>query len=75
MTTLTTELNDHPRSLRSGLDRVKAALGRGFDAYVRAASRSDRIEALQAKTDAELASLGLSRDQIVQYVFRDKMHG
>lgn len=39
----------------------------------RVASRFDRIEALQALSDVELADRGLTRDQIVPYVFRDRM--
>lgn len=50
-----------------------AAVSRAFDSYARARSRVDQIEALDAKTDAELADMGLTRDRIVQYVFRDVM--
>jgi hypothetical protein len=34
-------------------------------------SRMTQINALNAKTDAELAKMGLRRDQIAHYVFRD----
>ncbi|MGR3703629.1 MAG: hypothetical protein ACU0A4_16235 [Paracoccaceae bacterium] len=44
---------------------------RAFDAYVARRSRIDQIQALDAKSDAELAALGIKREQIVQYVFRD----
>lgn len=50
---------------------LRARFGRAFDAYVARRSRTDRIQALEAMSDAELAALGLRRDQIVQYVFRD----
>ena len=36
-----------------------------------ARSRQDKIAALEAKTDEELAQMGISRDRIVQHVFRD----
>jgi hypothetical protein len=45
--------------------------GRAFEAYVASRSRTDRIQALEALSDAELAARGIRRDQIVQYVFRD----
>ena len=37
-------------------------------------SRSDRIAALEAKTDAELAAMGIERDQILHHVFRDRFY-
>ncbi|SPJ25482.1 hypothetical protein [Palleronia abyssalis] len=59
---------------RPGLfTRTRAALARGFARWIEVNSRADRVAALQAKSDAELAALGLRRDDIVQYVFRDRM--
>lgn len=49
----------------------RAWFGRAFDAYVARRSRTDRIQALESMTDTQLAALGIRRDQIVQYVFRD----
>lgn len=60
-------------SLRDRADRILARLGRGFEAWVRAYSRRDQIERLQALSDTELAALGLTRDQIVMHVYRDRM--
>jgi uncharacterized protein YjiS (DUF1127 family) len=37
-------------------------------------SRMDEIEALNAKTDAELAEIGITRDDIPRYVFRDTFY-
>ena len=37
-------------------------------------TRADQIQALQAKSDEELAALGIQRDRIVAYVFRDKYY-
>lgn len=34
-------------------------------------ARLDRVNALGAKSDAELAEMGIKRDEIVHYVFRD----
>jgi hypothetical protein len=36
-----------------------------------AQNRFDRIQTLNALSDAELAERGLARDEIVQHVFRD----
>lgn len=35
-------------------------------------SRIDQIERLEALSDAELAERGLTRDQIIAHVFRDR---
>lgn len=56
---------------RASIDRFFAALGQGFSAYMVARSRSTEIERLNAKSDAELARLGITRDDIPRYVFRD----
>ena len=70
MTILTT--NSQSFDPAPGLfSRGKAALMRAFTADARVAMRRDRIEALQAKSDADLARMGLTRDQIPYHVFRD----
>ncbi|MCD1625839.1 MAG: hypothetical protein ACU0B7_01405 [Paracoccaceae bacterium] len=48
-----------------------AWFARAFDAYVAKRARTGQIQTLEAMSDAELAKLGVRRDQIVQYVFRD----
>ena len=35
------------------------------------AARLRQVEALRAKSDAELADMGIARDAIVEHVFRD----
>lgn len=60
-------------TIREQADRLFARLGQGFNAYLELRSRRDRIERLMEMTDAELAARGLTRDGIVQYVFRDKL--
>lgn len=54
-----------------GWTHFTAWLSRAFDAYVARRARTDQLQALEALSDAELAQLGIRRDQIVQYVFRD----
>lgn len=57
--------------LPAAYDAFFSRLGQGFNAYVETCARHAEIAALEAKSDAELAQMGLSRDRIVHYVFRD----
>ncbi|MFB9150346.1 hypothetical protein [Roseovarius ramblicola] len=57
--------------LRGAWDRFIAALEQGFDRMARTQSRRAQIEALEAKSDAELERLGIPRDQIAYHVFKD----
>jgi len=58
-------------SLRGRVDAILARIGRYMSSYVEHRSRSSQIEALEAKSDAELAKMGIKRDRIVYHVFRD----
>mgnify|MGYP000196193091 FL=1 len=58
-------------TLRDRLDLFFARIGQGMNAYLESRTRSRQIAALEAKSDAELAQLGITRDRIVHYVFRD----
>ena len=51
-----------------------AAIGRGLTTSASADLRMRRIDALNAKSDAELAAMNLRREDIPGYVFRDLMH-
>tara|TARA_R110002094_G_scaffold171250_3_gene153335 strand:- start:4792 stop:5067 length:276 start_codon:yes stop_codon:yes gene_type:complete len=58
-----------------------ARVGAAFGAVGRAVMvnramerRLETVEALQAKSDAELAKLNIKRDEIVQHVFRDLLY-
>ncbi|GGE37191.1 DUF1127 domain-containing protein [Actibacterium pelagium] len=59
-----------------GLTRALAAFGRGFIAFMdnwsQASSRMEKVKALQALSDEQLAERGLKRDDIVRYVFADR---
>lgn len=59
---------------KSALDRFFASIGQGFNAYLAARSRIDQIERLEAMSDSQLAELGLKREDIPRYVFRDLLH-
>ncbi|GGO56675.1 hypothetical protein SAMN05444398_105185 [Roseovarius pacificus] len=71
MATLTTNISEAPAALRNWLASIGTALQCGLEAHMNAASRRDKIEALEAKSDEELAQMGLTRDQIIHYVYRD----
>ena len=70
MATATT--NIHVTEAKQGfLSRFFAAFMRGLESHHRVASRRATIEKLEAKSDAELAKMGLKRGDIPYYVFRD----
>jgi len=69
MSNISTNATDAP--LRRVWDRFSAVLERGFDRMMRTQSRRAQIEALEAKSDAELEHLGIPRDQIAYHVFKD----
>lgn len=59
---------------RRALGQLGAMMSRMGTAILTAGentSRMKQFEALQGKSDAELAALGLRRDQIAVHVFRD----
>ena len=73
MATLTTDI--HAAERGNGLGgRIAAAIGRKLEAYMEIKSRRDEIEALEAKSDAELARMGLRRADIPFHVFRDMFY-
>ena len=59
------------RDLTARLDDYFAGLGQGFNARALRDARMNRLVALDAMTDAELAGLGLTRDDIPGHVFAD----
>lgn len=48
------------------------AVAEGFARYMEAQSRMGEITRLQGKSDAELARMGITREGIFSYVFRDR---
>jgi uncharacterized protein YjiS (DUF1127 family) len=53
------------------LGAVFARLMQGLENHMRVASRRDLVERLEAKSDAELAELGIRREDITKHIFRD----
>ena len=66
------QIKDH--SIRNQIDQFFASIGRGFNAYLEAHSHAREIEALSAKSDDELAAMGISRGQIVRFAFRGQFY-
>jgi len=62
---------DFTEAPRSGYKRLMASIVRGMTSYAEKRSRRDVIDALEAKSDAELAKMGIRRDEIAYHVFRD----
>ncbi|WP_417728089.1 hypothetical protein [Roseovarius sp.] len=69
MASITTNVSASP--LRAGWKKFTAALLRGMEAHAKVTARQNRIEALEAKSDEELARMGLRREDIVYHVFKD----
>jgi uncharacterized protein YjiS (DUF1127 family) len=72
MTTSDITLRAHP--LRAWIGAVLSGIGEGFVAYANSQARIGEINRLNALSDAELADLGVTRDRIPHYVFRDLFH-
>jgi hypothetical protein len=70
MAFFTTELTN-PAAGSGYLARVLGWMTTIMDAHSARLSRRGEIEALEAKSDAELAEMGLMRHQIAHHVFRD----
>ena len=71
MALTTTHIQLFPVGLRDQIDRFFVAIGQGMNAYMERRSHMREIMALNAKTDEELAALGITRDTIPHHVFRD----
>ncbi len=71
MATHSTNIVDHSRSLSARANAFFAAFARGMERYIERKSRSAQVQQLEAKSDAELAAMGLKREQIALHVFRD----
>ncbi len=68
---MTLQTSAYSSWLPQAYDAFFAKLGQGLNAYVETRSRRAEIAALEAKSDEELAKLGITRDRIIHYVFRD----
>lgn len=57
--------------IRASLNKAFNGLRQAFVIYLEQRSRFAEIEVLNQKTDQELAEMGLKRENITRYVFRD----
>ncbi|WP_319826408.1 hypothetical protein [Thalassovita sp.] len=69
-----TDITTANPSLRDRIDMVFAAIGRALFTVAEASSHVKELNALNAKTDAELARMGLTREDIPRYVFRNALY-
>ncbi|SMX43813.1 hypothetical protein MAA8898_02910 [Maliponia aquimaris] len=58
-------------SLKGKIDLYLTEVGFGMNPAALKRARLGQIIALESATDAELASIGIARDQILPFVFRD----
>lgn len=65
---------EYKNTLRARLSGISASLARVFSRIIESQSRIRQIESLNAKSDAELAKLGITRDRIPYHVFRDRAY-
>lgn len=65
--------NAYSPALPGLFDRLLDKFRRGADRYIEHHSRRAQIEALEAKSDEDLAKLGITRDRIVHHVFADRL--
>ncbi len=70
MTFFTTDIST-PSGLSDFFSKLFDRMTAGMEGHAHRMSRRDQIEALEAKSDAELAEMGLKRDQIAYHVFHD----
>ena len=59
--------------LRARIDRAWNRIMTWAENHAEMRARIARIDSLEALSDADLARRGLTRDQIVAHVFRDRM--
>ena len=70
----TVDITPAAYGFRGFFSRITATLISAATAYGAAQSRADEVERLNAKSDAELSRIGLRREDIARYVFRDILY-
>ena len=59
-------------ALRTG-PSFRARLGAAFSTYIESVARTDQVEHLNSLSDEALAAKGIRREDIVRYVYRDRL--
>ena len=71
MATQATNVSIAKSGLRDRFDGFMAAVATGLTVYMEGRARIGQLEMMNAKTDDELAEMGLKREDIPHYVYRD----
>ncbi|SEW28991.1 hypothetical protein SAMN05444851_2742 [Aliiroseovarius sediminilitoris] len=71
MATYSTDIKFDRHPVRARIASFFASIGQAIIIASESRSRMDQIKALEARSDDELAEMGLKRENIVQHVFRD----
>ena len=71
ITTNTTAGHSASLGILTAIGSFFAAIGHALVKSAESSSRMKKLQALQAKSDEELAALGLTRDEIPHHVFSD----
>ncbi|MFY0679419.1 MAG: hypothetical protein JXR13_02485 [Thalassovita sp.] len=71
MVSQTEQFSFDKSGFRTRLNALATRCLSGLNTYMDHQSRRGAIETMQAKSDDELAAMGVRRDDIVRYVFRD----
>ncbi len=74
MATTSTNSSDYEPARTGLFTNFFLRLMRGMENHMHIASRRHLIEELEAKTDEELAVLGIRRNDITAHVFRDMFY-
>ena len=69
--TFTNDSSFSGKAILSAIGSYFTAFGNAMVATSGNNARLQKVERLQAKTDAELKEMGIKRDDIVHHVFRD----
>lgn len=65
--------SDLPHTLVDGVKRFFAGVAEALTIVGTTHQRMQQVERLTAKSDADLAEMGLRREDIARYVFRDML--
>lgn len=74
MATQVTNVSITKTGLRDRFEGFFASFASGFVAHMERKARTGQIATLNAKSDAELDAMGLKRQDIPHYVFRDMFY-
>ncbi|MFV0361414.1 hypothetical protein [Tropicimonas sp.] len=74
MATQTTQFEPPSGAIQPWSGHIFSILGKALIEAIERLSRADQVRRLDAKSDDELAEMGISRDKIVQHVFRDRLY-